>query len=44
MEFGHVTRFLKAHPDPDRVLLLSEIASGMFPLLGDMCYSALRVH
>ncbi|KAF8496698.1 ras guanine nucleotide exchange factor domain-containing protein [Russula emetica] len=27
MEFGHVTRFLKAHPDADRVLLLSEIAS-----------------
>jgi hypothetical protein len=30
-EFGHVTRFLKAHPDADRVLLLSEIASGVFP-------------
>ena len=31
MEFGHVTRFLKAHPDADRVILLSEIASGVFP-------------
>ena len=31
MEFGHVTRFLKAYPDADRVLLLSEIASGVFP-------------
>ena len=30
MEFGHVTRFLKAHPDADRVILLSEIASGVF--------------
>jgi len=27
MEFGHVTRFLKAHPDANRVLLLCEIAS-----------------
>ncbi len=31
MEFGHVTRFLKVHSDADRVLLLSEIASGEFP-------------
>jgi len=31
MEFGAVTRFLKAHPDADRVLLLREIASGVFP-------------
>ncbi len=30
MEFGHVTRFLKAYPDADRVLLLREIASGVF--------------
>jgi serine/threonine protein kinase len=27
MEFGHVRRFLKDHPDADRVLLLKEIAS-----------------
>ena len=31
MEFGHVTRILKAHPDADRVLLMSEVASGVFP-------------
>jgi hypothetical protein len=31
MEFGDVIRFLKDHPDADRVLLLSEIASGVFP-------------
>jgi hypothetical protein len=30
MEFGHVIRFLKANPDADRVILLSEIASGVF--------------
>ncbi|KAI0282529.1 hypothetical protein BGY98DRAFT_88392 [Russula aff. rugulosa BPL654] len=29
MEFGHVIRFLKAYPDADRVLLLSEIASAI---------------
>ena len=40
MEFGHVTRFLKAHPDADRVLLLSEIASGVYLYWG-ICTAAL---
>ena len=40
MEFGHVTRFLKAHSDADRVLLLSEIASGEF-LYWVICTAAL---
>ena len=44
MEFGHVTRFLLAHPDANRVLVLSEIASGVFPLLGVVHCSALRVY
>ena len=30
MEFGHVRHFLEDHPDADRVLLLKEIASGVF--------------
>jgi hypothetical protein len=31
MEFGHVIRYLTDYPDADRVLLLTELASGAFP-------------
>jgi hypothetical protein len=33
MEFGNVIRYLKDHPEADRLLLLSEIASGASPAM-----------
>jgi hypothetical protein len=40
MEFGHVKHYFKHHPEANRVLLLSEIASGTFPI--HSCYSELE--
>ena len=33
MEFGHIKKYLKDHPEVDRVLLLGEIASGASPTI-----------
>jgi len=37
MEFGHVKKYLKDHPEADRVLLLGEIASGASPTIYIRC-------
>ena len=43
MEFGNVKRYLKDYPEANRVLLLSEIASGT-SLAVFIHRGALRVH